>query len=191
VVVSLELSESGWCRVTDSRVGMDVQVRFGRSDRGALVVTEVRVVDPTGVRGPALRNIPLGRIEQLANLPVNRARIGSRSPADRPIGARLAEIRGAVDDMPGDVVESLGAGLLGVPRGRSLKLRPPGGRRYPDSFYKRVADVYAYAAATRSAPAIEIAKASDVKPTTVHRWVREARSRGFLPHEGVPGKRGV
>ena len=60
---------------------------------------------------------------------------------------------------------------------------------YGDDFYKRAADRYALAAIHFAAPAPKLAEANDVPLSTVHRWVKEARRRGFLG-ASRPGKSG-
>jgi hypothetical protein len=78
--------------------------------------------------------------------------------------------------------------ILGSTRSTDATRRPlarPDGRD-PDGFYARVADAYReYAPHTRAAAAA-IAREADVPVTTVHRWIGEARRRGFLP----PGRKG-
>jgi hypothetical protein len=56
-------------------------------------------------------------------------------------------------------------------------------------FYKRVADVYRELVGWTNRPAVELAEANGVPVTTAHRWVKEARRRGFLP-PGQKGRRG-
>jgi hypothetical protein len=71
----------------------------------------------------------------------------------------------------------------------ALQQEPPLGRpdgSDPDAFYRRVADHYHWHASGSSRPVADMAEAAKVPVTTVHRWVREARRRGFLP----PGSRG-
>jgi hypothetical protein len=53
----------------------------------------------------------------------------------------------------------------------------------PDEFYKQVAAAYREYALQSRSPAKQIAAeaGSDVPVTTAHRWIREARRRGFLP----------
>ncbi|MEM9405870.1 MAG: hypothetical protein AAGA81_07530 [Acidobacteriota bacterium] len=63
----------------------------------------------------------------------------------------------------------------------------PGARDKGDAFYEEVADVYRLLAAHTRAVAKTIAEANGVKDTTVHRWIREARKRGFLG-EATPGR---
>ena len=56
----------------------------------------------------------------------------------------------------------------------------------PEAFYRNVAIAYRQYATGTKAPARAIADEAGVPVTTVHRWVREARQRGFLPQ----GRRG-
>lgn len=51
----------------------------------------------------------------------------------------------------------------------------------PEEFYPLVARAYLEYATQTRAPAKEIAAEAGVPITTVHRWIREARRRGFLP----------
>jgi hypothetical protein len=64
---------------------------------------------------------------------------------------------------------------------------PPG--RKPDRFYQEVANQYGRLVAVSSRPAAEMAKIHGIPITTVHRWVKEARRRGFLG-PGRKGRRG-
>jgi hypothetical protein len=52
-----------------------------------------------------------------------------------------------------------------------------------------VASVYSALAASSNRPAVELAESNDVPLTTAHRWMKEARRRGFLP-PGQKGRRG-
>jgi hypothetical protein len=64
------------------------------------------------------------------------------------------------------------------PSDRPRLTRPDGAA--PEEFYPRVAAAYAEYAPQTRAPAKEIATEADVPVTTAHRWIREARRRGFL-----------
>ena len=61
-----------------------------------------------------------------------------------------------------------------------FRIKVPKGRKRPDSFYREVASLFSIAAASGSRPAERIAKANRVPPSTVHRWVKEARRRGVM-----------
>jgi hypothetical protein len=75
------------------------------------------------------------------------------------------------------------------PRRRSLRLRVPETKKFPDSFYERVAGLYSEVLAEGGRPASAIAAANELPLSTVHTWVREARRRGMLP-PGRAGKAG-
>jgi hypothetical protein len=76
-----------------------------------------------------------------------------------------------------------------IGRRRSARLRVPDGPRKPDGFYRQVAATYSALAALSPRPAAELAEANNVPASTVHRWVKEARRRGFLA-PGHKGRRG-
>lgn len=67
-------------------------------------------------------------------------------------------------------------------------VRPPDGR-LTDEFLQNLADMYRWLVGTDRAPAPAIAESAGVPVRTVHRWVSEARKRGFLP-PGIKGKAG-
>jgi hypothetical protein len=56
-------------------------------------------------------------------------------------------------------------------------------------FYRDVARAYLDLAQSSTRPATELATTHAVPVTTAHRWIKEARRRGFLP-PGRPGKAG-
>ncbi len=86
----------------------------------------------------------------------------------RPTFARLCAASGWDETPPVDTEPELPP----LPR--------PQGHRYDDHFYELVAGHYRARLKAGKRPAQEIAKASGVPVTTVHRWVRAARRRGFL-----------
>jgi hypothetical protein len=88
---------------------------------------------------------------------------------------------------PGPLDDVKQAAAIG--RRRSARLTVPQGSRKPDSFYRRVAEIYSALAVHSTRPAAELAEANGVPPTTAHRWVKEARKRGFLA-PGHKGRRG-
>jgi transposase-like protein len=70
-----------------------------------------------------------------------------------------------------------------------FKLEVPSTVPYPDDFYRRVADAYRFLALVSPRPAVELADANGVPPSTTRRWVKEARRRGVLA-PGQKGRRG-
>jgi transposase-like protein len=52
--------------------------------------------------------------------------------------------------------------------------------RFPVDFFEQVARAYNELAAISSSPAVRLAAANDVPPSTAHRWIKEARRRGLV-----------
>lgn len=121
-------------------------------DRLVIVKVKLEATADAPIDTDLWRRVPLGHLAQLANLPENHRVIVNTGEVKAEYAYRRA----------------------------SYRLKPPAERRYPDRFYDRVAAAYQRAIDERVAPAQTIADASDVPVTTVHRWIREARRRGFL-----------
>lgn len=101
-----------------------------------------------------------------------------RGSSARPVTAEsLRSIPiGRLEAAPNEVAASSARrGLAKAPR-----LHRPDGRNV-DGFYKSVATHYRWHAALSRRPAAAMAEAAGVPVATVHRWIREARLRGFLP----------
>jgi hypothetical protein len=64
-------------------------------------------------------------------------------------------------------------------RGHEPLARPDGSN--PDAFYKQVAEAYRDVLPTTNKVAKVLAEEANVPVGTVHRWILEARRRGFLP----------
>jgi hypothetical protein len=65
-------------------------------------------------------------------------------------------------------------------RRRRTPLNRPDGSN-PDAFYRQVAEAYRDAVQDHRNVAVVLAKEANVPVGTVHRWIVEARRRGFLP----------
>jgi hypothetical protein len=135
-------------------------------------------VDDLYLAGPAmdsgaLRRLSIAALETRANAPEMQERMerNSREPTTDEHRAAAAKHYGSVG------------------RRRARLSVPPPPRAKPDVFYKRVADVYRELVGWTNRPAVELAEANGVPVTTAHRWVKEARRRGFLP-PGQKGRRG-
>jgi hypothetical protein len=171
----LSLQNGGWVRYRADRLPAPVLVRF-QEHTGRLVVTELYLEHQGGIEATLLRQVPLGRIEAWANSPEAAGSIRAR------LGLVVPDLRAAASELgrtynPKKVTPAL---VLDAPESR---------RDHGDDFYRSVARVYGQAAATHRAPATAMAEANHVPVSTVHRWVKEARRRGFLP-AGRPGKAG-
>lgn len=150
-----------------------------RPDAGGrrLVLGALRVEGPPTAE--LLRSIPVGRIEAAAN---GQLAVGAGPtpravprPGHRPGGAPAPERAGWDEPASATVVARPDPAVR--TRGR------------PDGFYAEVAAAYRDLATASPRPASDLARARGIPVTTAHRWVKEARRRGFLP-PGVPGKAG-
>lgn len=155
-----------------------VLVRIDVVPDGRLVLVGLRI--DGGPTAELLRSIPVGRIEAAANAqltvvddtivpsgPIPQRPAGGQPPRPSPHGWETTDPALARERPP-------------VTRGR---------RRHPDGFYREVARAYHDLALGSSRPAAELAEANGVPRTTAHRWIKEARRRGYLP-PGRPGKTG-
>lgn len=120
----------------------------------------------------SLGRVGLGALQAALNLTFGLTELLSQDPP-APAGEdipepSLAELRGRTPGV--DTAES--------PE-RPRLTRPDGAA--PEEFYPRVVAAYAEYAPQTRAPAREIATEAGVPVTTAHRWIREARRRGFLP----------
>jgi len=156
-----------------------VLVRVAVGADGRLVLAGLRVDGPPTAE--LLRAIPVGRIEAAANaqLSVIDDVITPNAPANpraRPLGPPDG----------GDGWETTDPARA---RERTRRADVARSRGRPDLFYREVADVYLDLAQASHRPASDIAADRGVPVSTAHRWVKEARRRGFLP-PGRPGKTG-
>jgi hypothetical protein len=167
----------GWM-LADNERGERVSVRFKPSGQGRLDPVELRVDGPL-LDSNALRRLPLAFMETFANT-VWRGELQD-----------LLDIapEGDLHDrnyMPPQFSEP-GSIRRSIVR-KTARLKIPAGTK-PDSFYRQVAKTYSHLARGSNRPAVELAEVNDVPVTTAHRWVKEARRRGFLP-PGRKGRRG-
>src|SRR5215207_2159998 len=175
--------EGDWCEWRqDPALPVTVLVRVTADPGGRLVLTGLRVDGaPTA---ELLRSIPVGRIEAAANAQlsvVDDAIVPAAPPGrqDAPT-AREPQLSNAGWEAPDPV--------RAVLRRTHTPPAPTGARR-PDDFYRDIARAYLDLAQSSARPAAELAEANRVPATTAHRWIKEARRRGFLP-PGRPGKAG-
>ncbi|GIG61621.1 hypothetical protein Lfu02_59930 [Longispora fulva] len=162
-------------------------VRISAGAHGRLVLTGLRIDGEPSAE--LLRAIPVGRIEAAANAQL--AIVDDRVVQAAPLGPKDRS-------GPARPPHTLDAGWETSDPGRaarrpteagSARLAHDGSGRRPDEFYRDVARAYRDLAQSSHRPAAELAAANGVPATTAHRWIKEARRRGFLP-PGRPGKAG-
>jgi hypothetical protein len=149
-----------------------VHVRARRDESGRNVITALFIHGPE-ITAETLRGLSLPRIEAGLNKP--GVDPGDEDDSDITVGSLEEQGRKLARQQQDDRD-------AGVVRG---KLRRPDGSD-PEAFYRLVASAYGAYSTQTNAPAVAIAEEANVPVTTVHRWVREARRRGFLP----PGRKG-
>lgn len=174
----------GWAKFNsaDTRAtGVWVLLRFGRQGHGwaldePIQIRELQIIAREGRKlgGSTLsREIPFRRLEAAVNRPDHAEAMRELIPSDGLF----------TDHMPlgGDrQVDWLGEPEAERQQRPRLKLRVPTGYRKPDAFYALVADRFLWLATMSERPAQQLAEANNVPPSTVHRWIREARARGLL-----------
>jgi hypothetical protein len=167
----------GWM-LADNERGDRVSVRFQLSERGRLEPAELRLDGPV-LDSNTLRRLPLTVMETFANT-VWRDEI--RDMLDKAPAGDLHDRSVMPPQMgePGSIRRSI--------LRKTARLKIPDGTK-PDSFYQQVAKIYSHLARGSNRPAVELAEANGVPVTTTHRWVKEARRRGYLP-PGQKGRRG-
>ncbi len=154
-------------------------MRVGVAAGGRLVLTGLRIDGSPSAE--LLRAIPVGRIEATANAQLAVAHEAIDTPP--VLNPRARPVAPPVTAGGWDMIEP----ALAVPRAATTAGTRSRGR--PDVFYREVADVYLDFAQDSPRPACDLADQHGVPVSTAHRWVKEARRRGFLP-PGRPGKSG-
>lgn len=182
-----------WLRDEDQLVTARVLAKLTDLD-GELVLTRL-IIDGEPIDSAELRRIPVSRIAGFANrLFYHRERrwmddlaaamtlpLPELAYADQKITDYLRwtsdEYRNTTPYPPGY--------LEPADRPKRQPLARPNGSD-PDGFSRRVAEAYNEVVFATRRPAVALAEEAGVPVTTVHRWIREARRRGYLP----PAKRG-
>jgi hypothetical protein len=207
----------GWVEVRHSD-GPRFLARFASDEGGrlvpvALVLDPARPIDSTMlqrlrlvsveayVNRPEVRERVLGYMSRPSNDPRSQDLLGALTVEPpisqdavvhpQPVVARAealsatVEIDRAAETDTAQPVRPMKAYRLGT--AVDFSSAPPG--RKPDWFYQEVANQYSRLVAASNRPAAEMAEIHGIPITTVHRWVKEARRRGFLG-PGRKGRRG-
>jgi hypothetical protein len=181
------VSRDGWVSFPAPSEFEGLHVRVRRADDGRLVVSDF-YVHAEAITNDMLRQVSISRVEAALNAPADDhvgktldafgrswAVGGAASWSDEKL--TVAELRKRSSRAEG-----------GDQTKRRARLTRPDGQD-TDNFYRLVAHVYSDHAASTRAPAKELAVEAGVPVTTAHRWIREARRRGFLP-QARKGKAG-
>jgi hypothetical protein len=139
-----------------------------------------------------LRSIPVAHIENLANTnpefkphiegddngPMTELVKQFHDEAGQQINKVFTDSAGLTDTADLTVTATLTASGSVSGRTREPLTRPDGSN--PDAFYRQVAEAYRDVLQTTTKVAKVIAEEANVPVGTVHRWILEARRRGFL-----------
>jgi hypothetical protein len=207
---SLTPGYGGWALFEGRDFPIPTYARFALAPSGRLELHELYIASGDQLGAATLRQMPLARMELLANQPGTRDRIINNFGWPGPDLRRLAaHFTTRVINRRGNehwVARSLWAQVEGSgeqqvpmrerPPWRSqvipappVKFEVPSTVPYPDAFYAAVADAYRFLSLASTRPAVELADANDVPATTSRRWIKEARRRGLLA-PGQKGRRG-
>jgi hypothetical protein len=164
--------EGGWVLWSRSRSGTTEGLRVFAQllmprEGGPSEVVRL-TVEGRNLTADKLRTIPLGHIEAAAKAnPDFSPHIEGQQD---PIGEGFDVIR-----------RQANGHILAKARRKARKplTRPDGSN--PDAFYQQVAGAYRDVIQDHRNVAVVLAKEADVPVGTVHRWIVEARRRGFLP----------
>jgi hypothetical protein len=154
----------------------------------------VRLIIDGDLETATLRELPYGRMNSMLNnsrtfIPDEQGIVSSSNPSRPTTSDEIREAwkRGRAPTETRAVERAINAYLAAsaVPpaaktrtRKREPLTRPDG--TDPDSFYRDVADRYTELVMETKAPAKALADEANVPVSSVHRWIRQARARGFL-----------
>jgi hypothetical protein len=165
--------EGGWVQwsraIPGTTKGLTVRAQLLTPREGGPSEIVRLTVEGRNLTADKLRTIPLGHIEAAAKAnPDFSPHIEGRQD---PIGESFDEIRRQAN---GHILAKAYRHKPHEPLSR-----PDGSN--PDVFYQQVAEAYRDVVQDHRNVAVVLAKEADVPVGTVHRWIVEARRRGFLP----------
>lgn len=182
------LGAPGWVelRLSGADDAPRLLVKYAEREGRAVVTRMVILGD--AIDSATLRAIPIGRAESVLNPPTLGPPLGLFKPLNPAVLQEMAERGELFPDEFGAIDAALDAFTRKAPtrrrttrrKSRRKPLARPDGSD-PEAFSRRVAEAYGEAVAATSTPAKVLAEEAGVPVTTVHRWIREARQRGFLP----------
>lgn len=190
------LGQPGWVELRyfkDSPTAR-IFVKFEKRDDGRVIITRL-VAAGDMVDSSVLRAIPISHVESLLNVslhnftqPLDAGGVHGFVPdvEQYPV-AEVAAVDVAVDSLLAKPLSATATGVDAAARHWAEKrqrrpLRRPTGVD-PEGFSRRVAEAYNDVIRTTAtaAPAKVLAEEASVPVVTVHRWIADARRRGFLP----------
>jgi hypothetical protein len=180
-----QIGGASWIRVEGDELPHPILIRLALSDDGRLVASGL-IVESDGELTTRSLRLPLARI--VAEFAAAAAHVPTYKRLRRELMGRTTESAGEAawtPQIPKGVPDWwLASDFIDTPtRLRQAKTaRRPGRRGYPDQHYREVAKAYTRAARQHPrAPIQALMKELHATEPTVHRWLRTARERGYLP----------
>jgi hypothetical protein len=166
----------------DGLAGRSVLIRVSLDPNDQLRILDLQITGSEPLRATDLREINVGALERLANMPEIATQIRSN------LNAPGVSLRDAFDEFYGvDVISGLHEPELVLPVGQRKPVPKQMTRGHlTDRFLRSVARCYEAAVREGFSPAAVIQREASpseddpVPRTAVHWWVREARRRGLL-----------
>ena len=192
----VEYRPRGWIRLRGPADGVTVYLNYGQigepgHQRLDLQSMTMYKGDKESLSARAWRRVPFSAIEVLITSPGIWEVLTAPCDVPPPSPGTLEEYFAATEDFAKigasrlhgvipDADTYVGDGTPGFPARELPRIKPPEGR-LSDEFLGSVADAYRWFTEAKRAPAPAISEMSGVPVRTVHRWIYEARKRGFLP----------
>ena len=200
--MQISFGNGGWLQVNGADdVPVPVFLRLSPDNRGRWLVREM-YAHGDHITPALLRSAPIAEVELIIN--ADPQRLAARADHPGPDLQRLAGWFAGYFSAESDhwVAHSMWAQdkASGIPQApaarrvtvRSATPRPP--LRAPDrltpEFFRELSAAYVDVVSRHLRPGPTLATEAGVSARTVHRWVLEARKRGFLPR-GTQGRAGV
>lgn len=175
VTDTMSYLEDGWVlwnrSVPGTTEGLLVYAQLYAEEEGARGEISQLAVRGRNLTTDKLRSIPLAHLETLANT----------NPDFRPhiAGTPQHQISEAFEQVVQQANRVMIKEAYRKAEPRKPLTRPDGSN--PDAFYQQVAEAYRDVLQNNRKVAVALAEEAGVPVGTVHRWVLEARRRGFLP----------
>lgn len=170
----VQYGKYGWVRINGLE-GIPSAYVHTREWEGRRLITRVLLNDQPweNIDSAKIKAFPIGWVESMVNTPEALAELAKSDDAD----PRKDELSVALHRFDKQFI-------LGDPPyakdDETPKLARPDGSD-PDRFYRQVAARYLAVLAESRSIAPALAEEAGVPIPTVHRWINEARRRGFLP----------
>lgn len=192
----VNLVAPGWSEllmVDDEGNPESVRILVKLGERAGRTVITRLIIDGELLDSATLRAIPIARIEAAMSHPefgIPNLKIGHGAYTEE-VHRQLTEAGHVFPESLDQLDAALERYLREAPDpGHGSAVRPRRAKREPlerpdgtdpETFYARVAQAYNEFITETHAPAPLIAAEASVPVPTVHRWIAEARRRGFLP----------